>query len=348
MNILLISGINEAMPGGISSWTIQYIEFAKNSNNIYLVNTIGGNGLKHYIGRLISCTSQVRRFLKNDAIDIAHINDSCSSLGIIRDFFLAKMLKRKGIKIVLHFHCDIEFQISKWGRFTNRVSMHCFKRLLNMCDESITLSKQSHDYLVYSFGKQSHIIPNFLSDEFIIENTFTVHKKMSKLIFVGHVTEEKGMVELLQCAKLHPELDFEVIGQGDQNMLSQLESQDNIHCMGMMRKIEVFNELLQADVFFFPTHSEGFSIALLEAMAAGIPCIATDVGSNLDMLENKGGIVVSAKNVEEMLGAMNIISDYNTRCCMSKWNKKKVQEYYSVESVMKMYLDLYLKSTSES
>ena len=53
----------------------------------------------------------------------------------------------------------------------------------------------------------------------------------------------------------------------------------------------------KADVFLFPSYTEGFSISLTEAMASGLPCIASDVGANQDMLENHGGILIKTKKI---------------------------------------------------
>ena len=83
-----------------------------------------------------------------------------------------------------------------------------------------------------------------------------------------------------------------------------------------------------ADIFVFPTYSEGFSLALVEAMARGLPIITTDTGANMDMVENKGGIVVSIGDVDSMATALERMKDVSSRVKMSQWNIEKVKNCY--------------------
>ena len=94
----------------------------------------------------------------------------------------------------------------------------------------------------------------------------------------------------------------------------------------------VGNTPLISTVFLFPSYTEGFSNAVLEAMSRGLPILTTNVGSNEDMIENKGGFIVNTRNVLELIEKMRLMSDYSIRFSMSKWNVNKVKDSYSLQT----------------
>ena len=63
------------------------------------------------IFRMNNIFTALFRYLKINQADVAHINSSCGSLGIIRDYLIIKVIKRKKIPIVLHLHCNAADQL---------------------------------------------------------------------------------------------------------------------------------------------------------------------------------------------------------------------------------------------
>lgn len=82
-------------------------------------------------------------------------------------------------------------------------------------------------------------------------------------------------------------------------------------------------------------------MSLTEAMAAGLPCIATDVGANKDMLEDKGGIIIPAGDGTAIIQALESMSDSTVRQKMSNWNIDKVKNEYTLEKVMYRIYNIY-------
>lgn len=117
----------------------------------------------------------------------------------------------------------------------------------------------------------------------------------------------------------------------------------NIEITGNIPVNLVIKKLDESDLFLSPTYSEGFSNALLEAMARGLPVVTTDVGANKDMVENKGGIIVAPNNINELCNALNDIQSIETRRKMSEWNIDKVYKKYTSDVVIKDILDIYFK-----
>jgi len=124
----------------------------------------------------------------------------------------------------------------------------------------------------------------------------------------------------------------------------------NIVLLGEKNKLEVKKELSEADIFMFVSYfsGEGFSNALAEAMASGLPCIVTDWAANKDMIEDFGGIVVPIKDTNAMVDAINKLEqNKQLRQKQSKWNIDKVISSYIDDIVTDMYVMEYEKLLEE-
>jgi glycosyltransferase involved in cell wall biosynthesis len=100
--------------------------------------------------------------------------------------------------------------------------------------------------------------------------------------------------------------------------------------------------LLASDVSILSSHQEGFSNAILEAMAAGLPVIATDVGGNSEaVLYDKSGILVPAKNPEKLASAIISLLDPIKRTEYGLQGKKRVSNLFSMSKIVESYVSLY-------
>ncbi|MEI6825839.1 MAG: glycosyltransferase [Desulfuromonadales bacterium] len=135
---------------------------------------------------------------------------------------------------------------------------------------------------------------------------------------------------------------------GDGWLLPVLRSQADQ--LGIDQSIEFYGKSLDipsvmkdVSVFVIPSHSEGISNALLEAMAMGIPAVATDVGGNPDVVTHGvTGVLVEAKSPESIAqGMLNIISDKNKLLSMSLAAQEVVKKEFNYSKMISAYDDLY-------
>ena len=159
-------------------------------------------------------------------------------------------------------------------------------------------------------------------------------------MFTGRVSASKGAAEIFEIAKHFPDITFVLAGEVSKE-ISLSEHSDNIVLAGVQEHKTVISYLDAADLFLFPSHTEGFSLALAEAMARGLPAVATDVGANAEMLNDQGGIVVAVGDVRAMKDAVLRLDDSSIREKMSLWNLKKVKEQYGTKQVMRMLIQAY-------
>jgi glycosyltransferase involved in cell wall biosynthesis len=103
-------------------------------------------------------------------------------------------------------------------------------------------------------------------------------------------------------------------------------------------------QLLDAlDVFVFPSLKEGLGVALLEAMACGLPVVATRAGGVVDIVEdNRSGLLVSARDPASIANAVaSLANDATTRAQLGSAARTRVSENFSMDAMTKKTIDLY-------
>ena len=131
-----------------------------------------------------------------------------------------------------------------------------------------------------------------------------------RLVFVGWVTREKGLfeaLEVLACVRRHhPSATLTVVGGGRdleafRDHVRDRDLTEAVRLCGWLDGHQVRRILRDSDVFLFPSHFEGLPNAVIEAMAAGLPVIATRVGGVPDLIRHgENGFLVDVGDVDTM------------------------------------------------
>ncbi len=347
LNILLISPIPPPV-GGDSTWALQYINYCKEHNvDVHIVNKslIGRRSknanssfnLFEEIVRSYNIFANIRKTINFARPNVVHLNTNCSPKGIIRDYISALLAKPKKIPLVLHCHCNVKDKISK-----SKIGLFFFKKLCKLSKTIIVLNTNSSAFVSKIIGDNALIIPNFVETSFIIKNR-VIREEFKNVLFIGHILRYKGISELLQAAKENKELTFTLAGPITEEYNSDeilKNSVGNINLLGSVSPEKVKELLDTSDVFVFPSYTEGFSVALLEAAARGLPIICTDVGANRDLIEDKGGIIIPQKDSNAITYALQMMN-YETRKQMSEWNINKIKSAYTIDLVMNRLYKIY-------
>ena len=339
MNVLLISAKKASSTGGIAVWTNHYLSRCEQHDlHCTLVNTEKGTdntfGGFSEISRTRRIYSDLRQTLKNGTFDLAHLNTSCGPFGLYRDYAIALHLKKKGIPVVTHYHCDIP----KW--INNSLRRRVLKRLAHVSAQIFTLCENSRAYLE-ELGAKAVKVPNFVEESVVATQPKTIRDALSRIFFVGRISTKKGAAEIFELARRFPDKTFALAGL----MVPPVDSWDkpsNIHHMGAIPYAKVLSTLDEADLFLFPSHSEGFSMALMEAMARGVPAIAVDsVGANADMLADSCGVTVPLGDVDAMERAVRELEDPALRATISRNAMEKVKQHYTTDAVLALFKTHY-------
>ena len=170
---------------------------------------------------------------------------------------------------------------------------------------------------------------------------------------VGNIRRVKGHDVFVRAAALvrrqFPEASFSVAGdvlepayfEELQELVDELGLSGRFHFVGGVSDLR--EHLRSADVFVLPSRSEGFSNAIVEAMAASLPVVATDVGGNAEAVESGvTGWVVPSDDPEALAGAITrLLADPATARRMGAEGKRVAAERFTTAAMMREVTRVY-------
>jgi glycosyltransferase involved in cell wall biosynthesis len=131
------------------------------------------------------------------------------------------------------------------------------------------------------------------------------------------------------------------IGDELQRQARAFNIEGNIRWLGQQPAAERL--LYAGDIFVLPSHQEGFSNALLEAMAAGLAVIASAIGGNLDaIVDNESGLLVPPRDPPELAAALaRLSSDPDLRRRLGAAARRRVEQRFTLQNCVDRYEKLY-------
>ena len=167
---------------------------------------------------------------------------------------------------------------------------------------------------------------------------------------VGRLDTQKGFPYLLKAAERvtlrHPDVRFLVVGEGPRrrdlvSLRDRLGLKERVRFLGF--RTDVPQILTDSDLFVLPSLWEGFPIALLEAMAAGIAVVATDVpGVREVVADGETGLVVPRKDMGALAGALcRLLDDPDLRRRFARAGRRKVEGEFGWGKVVAATMSLY-------
>ncbi len=166
------------------------------------------------------------------------------------------------------------------------------------------------------------------------------------------LAEQKGITYLLQAMpriiRAFPDITLMVVGEGELEASLQHEASElgiENHVMFPGPRLDIPELLKLFDLYVLPSLWEGMPMVLLEALAAGCPVVATDVGGVSRVIEHeKNGLLVPSRNVEALAATViKILSDENLRNKFVKNGLAKFRQKFSAEIMTRKYEQLYMR-----
>lgn len=194
------------------------------------------------------------------------------------------------------------------------------------------------------------IIPNGADTDLFSPRTGGRAPGPVRLFFHGRVVFQKGLDTLLAgLGQISPDIPWELHIAGDGPQRPELEAQaatlgiaDRVMFRGWMRRPELSRVLRDMDLYVFPSRDEGMPNAVLEAMASGLPVVATRIaGSEELVVPEVTGLLTAPESASELARAISrLIGDTQTREAMGRAGRQRVLDEYSWASVAARYLEL--------
>lgn len=206
--------------------------------------------------------------------------------------------KIRKAKLVCHFHLDVA-PSGRFGWIFYLYKKYIFPLTLRVSDKVIVFSEEQKALVSRKYGVDKHriiVIPNGVSQAFFHRPRTLGHREVKRVLYVGRLSPQKNISQLLGAAKeLGDGFSIRIVGDGElKNALMERGSElglNNVEFVGRMNGDRLIQEYNKADIFVITSEREGMPLVVLEAMAAGLPIVGTDVLGNDTLIENRGLLV---------------------------------------------------------
>jgi len=226
------------------------------------------------------------------------------------------------------------------------------RRLARRCDALVALTAaERDDHLALGIGRSSQwrIIPSGVDVELLareVDQWRSGHERQLRwdAVSVGRLTHIKGMDRLLRAwAALvieQPDARLAIVGDGgDRKMLEgmcqDLGLQENVHFAGWADPVPY---LAASRSFALLSHNEGMGRAVVEAFAAGLPCVVADVCGLRELVTDACGVVLDADDAQAVAGALQLMRSTDTLAAC-----RERAQFYSLQSMLEQLMQLYCR-----
>ncbi|HPF87818.1 MAG TPA: glycosyltransferase family 4 protein [Candidatus Limiplasma sp.] len=273
-------------------------------------------------------------------------------VGAMLGRLAARKARRHGTRVcyTAHgFHFFTDAPIKYWLLYYTAE-----RYLAHFTDLLITINREDYDRARHFAAKKVELVNGVgvdlalyskKADRSAIRKQLGVNDDTPVFITVGEHIERKNHAVCIRALAALPDAVLVLCGIGQQEemlrtLAQKLGISDRVLFLGYCSNIA---QLLQAaDVFVFPSLHEGLPVALMEAMAAGLPCVVSRVRGNSDLIvNNEGGYLYQPHDVDGFARGMEALSkDALLRTQFGDHNRNEVQKY-SLPSVRIRMTELY-------
>ncbi len=275
--------------------------------------------------------------------DIVHVHMSTDASFTRKSAVLA-MARMFGCRTITHVHAG---RFPKFFKSSSPARQKAIVRDLEESDLVIALTEEWKGRLATIAPRANiRVLMNSIRAaqfEAVIPERPPVPEDGGTVLFLGWVVKEKGVLDLAEALALvvqeRPRVTVEFGGDRDVEMLrtrvASLGLTDHVRILGWVRDDQKLDAFRRAHVFVLPSYAEGLPMAMLEAMAAGLPLITTPVGGIPEVVrDGEHGILIDPGDVEALAGSiLALLRDEGLRARMGAANVEVVQRDHDARAV---------------
>jgi len=360
LKVLLVSPSPPPV-GGIQSWSVAVLDYLISQDQVAFnyIDTVAKYrgyfemGLYKRMIAGIRLTIDVVRAITNTIHEsnpsVIHLTSS-ASLALFKDYLILRRARKFKIPVIIHWH---------FGRIPDLSTKKNWEwwliyYLIKKSAYSIVIDDHSYKTLIEKGFKNVINIPNPISIELERKarnlQLYSSERRAGRLVFVGHVERAKGVFELVEaCNSISEVKELLIIGPYENDIRDELTNlsrrRENgiwLKFFGSLNNNEVLDHLESASVMTLPSYTEGFPVAIIEAMAMACPVVATNVGAIPEMLNINGdspsGLCVPVKDRDALKASIKKVL-YNKEIAI-KYGRNglnRVMEKYTIDKIFKEY-----------
>jgi glycosyltransferase involved in cell wall biosynthesis len=310
---------------------------------------------------------ELRESLERLKPDLVHASLTLSPL----DFRLPDLCQQLGVPLVATFHPPFDAGLRNLTAGTQQLTYQLYAPALARYDRVIVFSELQAEVLARLgvHGSRLAVIPNGVDplrwtpalpgrpgDAKAMAARQAVRDRLGDerlFLYMGRIATEKNVEALLKAWRLVNPQGCRLVIVGDGPLRTTLQNgHGSVSWWGYESDLNTRVALMQcAEVFVLPSLVEGLSLALLEAMASGCACVATDAGADGEVLADGAGIVLSTQGVTTQLRTLlPVLRDQPVLTAeLGRRARQRVLERYTlsrnIDAIESLYAHL-LSSTS--
>lgn len=272
--------------------------------------------------------------------DVIHANWTLS--GIIA--WISQIFHRRPFIVTVHGSDIYQSIKTGWIRFLTRISLQNANMVIAVSSD---LARTTSNLGVPS--EKILVIPDGINVELFTRGK---DERENIVLFTGSLIPRKGLIFLLQAfpfiIQACPDAQLMIAGEGvlEENLkhvVHSLKIEDHVHFLGSIPQKEVSVRMRQSKVFVLPSLEEGLGVVLLEALASGTPCVASDVGGIPDVVTDQVGILVPPGNPEALARSIvRILQNPNYWQALSCSARQRAVNDFSWDIISGRLMSVYL------
>lgn len=312
---------------------------------------------KTYDWNAMKVARQIRRFVRQEKVAIVHTFFETS------DLWAGPIAKLSGCPILISSRRDM-------GILRSRKHRIAYKLLRGLYDSVLAVSPQVRDFCIEHDGLKPAKVQTLFSgleieqlqraknngngnDRMLMRRRMDIAKDVPVITTVGNIRRVKGIDVLMEAAALvcrkYPHALFLVAGRkSEEQYCRELEERILACGLGVNFRFlgscgDVFSILRMSDIFCLPSRSEGFSNALIEAMACRLPCVATDVGGNKEVLKHgHTGFLVANEDFRDLAARMiSLLDDPGMAAAMGVRGEEVIRNGFTADAMIANLTGVY-------
>jgi len=301
---------------------------------------------------------ELRQSLERLRPDLVHASLTLSPL----DFRLPDLCQQLGLPLVATFHPAFDAGLRNLSAGTQQLTYQLYAPSLARFDRVVVFSEMQAELLERLGVKRERlaVIPNGVDtnlwtpaptpEESTLQELRQRFAHQRVFLYMGRITTEKNVEALLKAWRLVRPAGCRlvIVGDGPLRPSLQTNGESDVLWWGYEPSRAVRVALLQlAEVFLLPSLVEGLSLALLEAMACGAACVATDAGADGEVLAGGAGIVISTQGVTTQLRTLlPVLRDQPVLTAeLGRRARTRVEERYTLNRNIDALEQLYAELT---
>jgi glycosyltransferase involved in cell wall biosynthesis len=260
------------------------------------------------------------------------------------DFWGGRAARKARVPKIVSTKHDILFE----GSLRNIVGRGMRRKF----DKVIAISQATSEFLIKHEKvavKNIKVIYNGIgAKRFYVEKPDILKKELITIGSVGRMSKEKGHKHLIRACRFLKQKEWKLLLVGGGSLRKELENQAKFLGLGSRVAFtgtveDVRPELAKMDVFVLPSVSEGLSLSILEAAAAGKFIIATNVGGIPEIIKDgKTGLLFKPKNIEQLYRHLKWVWDNRKEAMkMAAALQAEVIQKFDINNIIKDYEKLY-------